>query len=270
MFAESLKEDYDDETDFEEEELGYFGEVEEGVSFFEDGEEWTWEERIAGPVHIDFDNWSVWKAKNEDSKRVYFVVDEDTGFIDWGPVENQTEAQVVLSFLIHTECVPSGRAEDLILGYVVHTYGNAENGAECYKICTDVHAPLSIITCTVNDIFVRRYTLMKKLLALILAAMMILTGVAALAEGETYKVGICNYVDHASLNQIVDNIEAQLAALGEEKGVTFEINYDNCNADASVMQQIIADFIADEVDLPETGCKVQKSTILFACFQSLH
>lgn len=97
MFAESLKEDYDDETDFEEEELGYFGEVEEGVSFFEDGEEWTWEERIAGPVHIDFDNWSVWKAKNEDSKRVYFVVDEDTGFIDWGPVENQTEAQDFLN-----------------------------------------------------------------------------------------------------------------------------------------------------------------------------
>ena len=71
----------------------------------------------------------------------------------------------------------------------------------------------------------------------------------AAEDGAVYKVGICNYVDDASLNQIVDNIEAQLEALGEENGVTFEIDYDNCNADANVMDQIIANFIADEVDL---------------------
>lgn len=68
-------------------------------------------------------------------------------------------------------------------------------------------------------------------------------------DGTTYKVGICNYVDDASLNQIVENIENQLAAIGQEKGVTFDISYDNCNADASVMNQIIANFIADDVDL---------------------
>lgn len=68
-------------------------------------------------------------------------------------------------------------------------------------------------------------------------------------DGEVYKVGICNYVDDASLNQIVENIEAQLKTIGEEKGVTFKIDYDNCNADATVMNQIIADFIADDVDL---------------------
>jgi len=73
---------------------------------------------------------------------------------------------------------------------------------------------------------------------------------AAPAEaGAVYKVGICNYVDDASLNQIVDNIEAQLKAIGDEKGVTFEIAYDNCNADANVLSQIVANFIADEVDL---------------------
>jgi putative ABC transport system substrate-binding protein len=76
-----------------------------------------------------------------------------------------------------------------------------------------------------------------------------LLGMAAMAEGTTYKVGICNYVDHASLNQIVDNVQAWLAAIGEEKGVTFDVQYDNCNADAMVMSQIIADFIADDVDL---------------------
>lgn len=69
------------------------------------------------------------------------------------------------------------------------------------------------------------------------------------AEGTVYKVGICNYVDDASLNQIVENIEAQLAAIGAAKGVSFDISYDNCNADAAVMNQIIANFIADGVDL---------------------
>ena len=66
---------------------------------------------------------------------------------------------------------------------------------------------------------------------------------------KTYKVGICNYVDDASLNQIVDNIKTRLADIGTEKGVTFEIDYDNCNADDAVMEQIIANFKADGVDL---------------------
>lgn len=89
---------------------------------------------------------------------------------------------------------------------------------------------------------------MKKIICTIVALALLL-GMAALAEGTTYKVGICNYVDDASLNQIVENIEAQLDAIGQEKGVTFEINYDNGNADNSVIQQIISNFIADQVDL---------------------
>lgn len=69
------------------------------------------------------------------------------------------------------------------------------------------------------------------------------------SDGTVYKVGICNYVDDASLNQIVENIQDQLEVLGEENGVTFEVKYDNCNADAAVMSQIISDFEADSVDL---------------------
>lgn len=68
-------------------------------------------------------------------------------------------------------------------------------------------------------------------------------------DAVTYKVGICNYVDDASLNQIVENIQTQLAALGETYGVTFDISYDNCNADPNLLSQIIANFIADGVDL---------------------
>lgn len=91
---------------------------------------------------------------------------------------------------------------------------------------------------------------MKKFVAVLLAAMMMLSMMSfAVAEQVTYKVGICNYVDDASLNQIVANIEATLAELGEANNVKFEIMYDNCNADANVMAQIIANFIAEKVDL---------------------
>ena len=83
----------------------------------------------------------------------------------------------------------------------------------------------------------------------IIVALCMLLSMAAVAEGTTYRVGICNYVDHASLNQIVDNVQNRLTELGAEKGVTFDVQYDNCNADAMVMSQIIADFIADGVDL---------------------
>ena len=65
----------------------------------------------------------------------------------------------------------------------------------------------------------------------------------------TYKIGICNYVDDASLNQIVDNLESQLSAIGADKNVMFAISYDNCNADANLLSQIIANFVADDVDL---------------------
>ena len=71
----------------------------------------------------------------------------------------------------------------------------------------------------------------------------------AAADGTAYTVGICNYVDDASLNQIVDNIQSRLEEIGAEKGVTFTVDYDNCNTDANVLSQIIANFEADEVDL---------------------
>ena len=69
------------------------------------------------------------------------------------------------------------------------------------------------------------------------------------SSGASYTIGICNYVDDASLNQIVENINARLAEIESEQGITIEVKYDNCNADANVLAQIIANFAADNVDL---------------------
>lgn len=95
---------------------------------------------------------------------------------------------------------------------------------------------------------------MKKLIAILLMTSLALISVFAGGSQEqsgvkTYKIGICNFVDDASLNQICENIQTQLAEIESEKGVKFDIKYDNCNADANVLAQIIANFIADDVDL---------------------
>ena len=91
------------------------------------------------------------------------------------------------------------------------------------------------------------------LIVLTLAGMLAASSTGVMAEEASeetvYTIGICNYVDDASLNQIVDNIESRLEEIGAEEGVTFEISYDNCNADANVLSQIIANFEADQVDL---------------------
>ena len=103
---------------------------------------------------------------------------------------------------------------------------------------------------------------MKKSIALILSVLMILTLAAcgssapaataapaqSGAEKTVYTVGICNFVDDASLNQIIANIRARLGEL-ETDTLAFEILEDNCNLDANVMNQIITNFIAQDVDL---------------------
>lgn len=97
---------------------------------------------------------------------------------------------------------------------------------------------------------------MKKILTLILTAALMISFAGCGNEPEadqsgakTYKIGICNYVDDASLNQIVDNIKSRLGEIEKAENVKFDILYDNCNADANVLEQIIANFVAENVDL---------------------
>ena len=69
--------------------------------------------------------------------------------------------------------------------------------------------------------------------------------------GTVYKVGIVQFVDDASLNQIEAAIEKELDAKAAELGVTF--NYSdytyNGQADATVLNQIASELVASEVDV---------------------
>ena len=99
--------------------------------------------------------------------------------------------------------------------------------------------------------------MMKKFVALMMA-MMMLVSLAACGGGEdetadgsvTIKVGIVQYMDHASLNQIVANIMNRLDERGAELDIHFEYEkyFQNGQGDPSVINQCIADVIADEVD----------------------
>ena len=89
---------------------------------------------------------------------------------------------------------------------------------------------------------------------------------AASAAGQSFKVGIVNYVDHASLNQIVESVESHLDELGKEKGVTFDYGdyYANAQADQTNLNQIGADLVADGVDVIVAVATPTAATMLAA------
>ena len=63
---------------------------------------------------------------------------------------------------------------------------------------------------------------MKKRMLVIAAAVAATSMmVASPVMAEDFKVGICNYVDDASLNQIVDNIQSRLEEIGKEKHLMY-------------------------------------------------
>ena len=89
---------------------------------------------------------------------------------------------------------------------------------------------------------------------------------AATEAGQTFKVAIVNYVDHASLNQIVASVESRLDEVGAEKGVTFDYAdyYANAQADQSNLNQIGADLVADQVDVIVAVATPTAATMLAA------
>ena len=69
------------------------------------------------------------------------------------------------------------------------------------------------------------------------------------ADGKTYKVGIVQFVDDASLNQIEAAIEAELDAKATELGVKFDYTLYNGQADGTTLNQIGAELVSKGVDL---------------------
>ena len=92
------------------------------------------------------------------------------------------------------------------------------------------------------------------------------TAASAAESGKTFKVGIVNYVDHASLNQIVASVESRLDEIGKEKGVTFDYAdyYANAQADQSNLNQIGADLVGDGVDVIVAVATPTAATMLAA------
>ena len=100
---------------------------------------------------------------------------------------------------------------------------------------------------------------MKKLICVVLSVLMILslTACGSSAPASTtptgfednYTVAIVQQLDHSSLDEIRTAIEAQLKALAEEKGVGIVVTYDNGQNDASMLNQIGTQVVADNVDM---------------------
>lgn len=93
--------------------------------------------------------------------------------------------------------------------------------------------------------------MMKKMMTIAAASVMTAMMMAGAAMAEEYKVGIIQFVDDASLNQIVASIEEQLDAKSAEGEDTFV--YDgyvyNGQADSTTLSQITMQLMADEVDV---------------------
>ena len=95
--ARFYKLNVNEDFDYENDDWSDDGEVASGKSFIEAGTEYVWEEKIGSTVNMDFDSWAVWSARDIDNDILeYFIVEEDTGFIDWGPVDTAGEAREFL------------------------------------------------------------------------------------------------------------------------------------------------------------------------------
>ena len=70
------------------------------------------------------------------------------------------------------------------------------------------------------------------------------------ASGASYKVGIVQYMDHASLNQITEHLEKELDAKADELNVSFDYEdyFINGQGDSTIITQGLAQLKDDGVD----------------------
>ena len=68
------------------------------------------------------------------------------------------------------------------------------------------------------------------------------------AAKDSYKFAVIKQLDHASLDEIANAVEAQLKKLGEEKGVTVEVEITSGQNDQTVLKQLADQAVADKAD----------------------
>ncbi len=94
---------------------------------------------------------------------------------------------------------------------------------------------------------------MKKLLASLAAGIVIMGSLAGCTSSantndtEKYRIGIVQPVDHPSLNQSRDSMISELDKLGMSDKV--EIMLQNANGDMNLLQSIMQNLVAEEVDM---------------------
>ena len=88
---------------------------------------------------------------------------------------------------------------------------------------------------------------MKKLIALVLALVMVLGMTACGGDDGKYTIGICQLITHDALDAATQGfMDAVVAELGEEN-VTFELQ--NAAGDSNTCSTIMNTFVSDDVDL---------------------
>ena len=85
---------------------------------------------------------------------------------------------------------------------------------------------------------------MKKVLAILIAAMLCL-GISAVAE-ETYKVGVCQLVQHVALDAATQGFQD---ALSEKLGDAVIFDVQNASGESTTCSTIVNGFVSDGVDL---------------------
>ncbi|MEG0018709.1 MAG: ABC transporter substrate binding protein, partial [Hydrogenoanaerobacterium sp.] len=98
-------------------------------------------------------------------------------------------------------------------------------------------------------------TIIKKVLALVLSAMLAITflvGCSSSANTTTankkIKIGIVQIVEHPSLNTIRESFLTELTALGYTNDKV-EIDYQNAQGDQATLNSITQKFVSDKSDL---------------------
>ena len=86
---------------------------------------------------------------------------------------------------------------------------------------------------------------MKKILSVLIALMLVLSA-AAMAEGETYNIGICQLVQHPALDLATQGFKD---AIADKLGDAAVIDEQNASGDSAMCTTIINTFVSNGVDL---------------------